>query len=216
MLAEQWLAIIHLSRRESREAAPLLARAIRIASDAGIPRGMWANLLSGWALSGTGRADEGASLALSDFDAVGAAGQEGFRSYYAGIIADMCRAAGRVDQGLAMIATALDLAASQDSKWALAELNRIKGELLLAQGQPAAAVEPCFETAMAIAREQSARLWELRGAVSLARLRRSQGRPAEGRAILAPILDWFTEGFDTLDLQDAKALLQTLSAGSDP
>ena len=216
LLGEQWLAMIHLFRGETDAAVPLLERAIRTASEAGIPRAMWANLLNGWALSGTGRAAEGVALALSDFDAVGAAGQEGFRSYYTGIIADMCRAAGRVDEGLAMIATALDLAATQDSKWALAELNRIKGELMLAQGQPAAAVEACFETAMAVAREQGARLWELRGAVSLARLRQSQGRLAEGRAALAPILDWFTEGFDTPDLQDAKALLQTLSGGGSP
>jgi predicted ATPase len=89
-------------------------------------------------------------------------------------------------------------------------LNRHKGQLLLRQGLTDAA-EELYGKAMSIAREQEAKLWELRAAVSLARLRRDQGRRAEARDLLAPIYGWFTEGFDTADLKDAMALLAELT-----
>jgi len=216
LLGEQWLAIIYLLRDEAREAGPILDRAIRIATEASIPRGMWANFLSGWALAGEGRAGDGVSQALLDFDAVGAAGQEAFRPYYTGVLADMYRAAGRLDDGLIFVHKALALAQSNDSQWCLAELHRIKGELMLARGELTAVVEPCFETAIAIAREQSAKSWELRATVSLARLHHSQGSSAEAKKLLAPVYGWFTEGFDCADLKGAKALLETLSNGNDP
>src|SRR5216683_7804624 len=92
-------------------------------------------------------------------------------------------------------------------RWFVAELNRYKGQLLLRQGRSEAA-EELYRKALSIAREQEAKLWELRAAVSLARLRRDQGRRAEARGVLAPIYGWFTEGFDTPDLREAKALLE--------
>jgi predicted ATPase len=85
-----------------------------------------------------------------------------------------------------------------------------KGRLLLRQGQSEAA-EKLYRKALSIAEEQEAKLWELRAAVSLTRLRRDQGRHAEGRVLLAPIYGWFTEGFDTPDLKEAKGLLDELS-----
>jgi predicted ATPase len=214
LMAELWLVTIHLLRGETPEVGPILDRAIRVALEAGIPRQMWANFLNGWALSGDSRASDSVSRALSDFDAVGAAGQEMFRPYYTGVLADMCRAAGRIGDGLGFVDKALALASSQDSQWCLAELHRIKGELMLARGELTAAVEPCFETAIAIAREQSAKSWELRATVSLGRLRHSQGRSAEAKKLLAPVYNWFTEGFDIPDLKGAKALLETLSSGN--
>jgi predicted ATPase len=108
------------------------------------------------------------------------------------------------------------VASSQDSQWCLAELHRIKGELMLARGELAAAVEPCFETAIAIAREQSAKSWELRATVSHARLLHSQNRSNEGKKLLTPVYGWFTEGFGIPDLKGAKALLETLSRGNGP
>ena len=94
--------------------------------------------------------------------------------------------------------------------WFAAELNRLKGQLLLRQGQSEAA-EELYRKALAIAGEQEAKLWELRAAASLARLRRNQDQAA-ARDLLAPIYSWFTEGFDTPDLKDAKALLDALDA----
>ena len=91
----------------------------------------------------------------------------------------------------------------------VAELNRQRGQLLQRQGHTEAA-EELYGKALSIAREQDAKLWELRAAVSLSRLRRAQGRCAEARDLLAPIYGWFTEGFGTSDLREAKALLDEL------
>ena len=95
-------------------------------------------------------------------------------------------------------------------RWFEAELNRHKGQLLLRQGRTQAA-EELYHRALAIAREQQAKLWELRAAVSLARLWRDQGRRSEAHDLLAPVYSWFTEGFDTPDLKEAKELLRELA-----
>jgi predicted ATPase len=90
---------------------------------------------------------------------------------------------------------------------------RIAGEIALTSAEPdAAKAEAHFEHALAIARAQQAKSWELRAAMSMARLRRDQGKPDEARDLLAPVYGWFTEGFDTLDLKEAKALLDELHA----
>jgi predicted ATPase len=98
-------------------------------------------------------------------------------------------------------------------RWFEAEVNRIAGEIALKTSKPdAAKAETYFERALAVARKQQAKSWELRAAMSLARLWRSQGKPQQGRELLAPVYEWFTEGFDTRDLKEAKALLDTLAA----
>jgi class 3 adenylate cyclase/predicted ATPase len=211
IIGELFRTLVHLFRGEPRDAMPILDRAVRVATEAGIPRGMWANFLNGWALAVDGGAEAGVSRALLDFDAPGAAGQELLRPFYTGVLADMCRAAGRLDDGLRLVNKALELATTLDSHWGLAEAHRIKGELLLARGEAEAAVEPCFETAIGIARRQGARSWELRAAISFARFRQSQGRAADAKEQLAPVYGWFTEGFDTRDLKEAKALLGELT-----
>ena len=103
----------------------------------------------------------------------------------------------------------MQIAERTGERWFAAELNRHKGQLLLREGHPEAA-EELYRKALSIAEEQEAKLWELRAAVSLARLRRDQGRHAEARDLLAPVYGWFTEGFDTPDLKEAKALLDDL------
>ena len=101
------------------------------------------------------------------------------------------------------------IADTTGARWFAAELHRHKGQLLLRQGHSEAA-EELYRKALNIAWEQEAKLWELRAAASLARLRRDQGRRAEARGLLAPVYGWFTEGFDTPDLKEAKALLDEL------
>jgi predicted ATPase len=93
-----------------------------------------------------------------------------------------------------------------------AELYRLRGELLLQQtvAQPGKA-EVCFQQALAVARRRQAKSWELRAAMSLSRLWQQQGKRAEAHELLAPVYGWFTEGFDTADLQEAKALLEALT-----
>ena len=97
-------------------------------------------------------------------------------------------------------------------KWYEAEIHRIAGEIALMSPEPdAVKAEAYFERALAVARAQQAKSWELRAAMSLARLWRDQGKRDEARDLLAPVYGWFTEGFDTLDLKEAKALLDALA-----
>ena len=105
---------------------------------------------------------------------------------------------------------ALQIAERTGERWLAAELNRHKGQLLLRQGH-SEADEELYRKALSIAEEQGAKLWELRATVSLARLRRDQGRRGEARDLLAPVYGWFTEGFDTADLKEAKELLDELT-----
>ena len=98
-----------------------------------------------------------------------------------------------------------------EERWFEAEVNRIAGEIALMAPEPdAAKAQECFEQALAIARAQQAKSWELRAAMSMARLWRDQGKQDAARELLAPVYGWFTEGFDTLDLKEAKALLDNL------
>jgi predicted ATPase len=98
-------------------------------------------------------------------------------------------------------------------RWWEAEVNRLAGEIALKSPSPdAAKAQTYFERALAVARQQQAKSWELRAAMSLARLWRDQGKVREARELLAPVYGWFTEGFDTRDLKEAKALLEELAA----
>jgi predicted ATPase len=140
------------------------------------------------------------------------AGFDGFgksRSVFRGIFAGALGDAGQVADGLAVIEEALEQVERTEERWALAELLRVKGELLLLQGGSSAmaTAEDHFRQALHWARRQGALSWELRAATSLARLLRDQDRAADALALLQPVYDRFTEGFDTADLKTAKALL---------
>jgi predicted ATPase len=108
---------------------------------------------------------------------------------------------------------ALTAIQTNKERWCEAEVNRVAGEVALKSPEPnAAKAETYFECALAVARQQQAKSWELRAAMSLARLWRSQGKVQQARDLLAPVYGWFTEGFDTRDLKEAKALLDELAA----
>jgi predicted ATPase len=144
--------------------------------------------------------------------AVLATGQELGRPFCLVIRAEAAGQVGQVDEGLRLLADALRALEESRRGDLLAEAYRLQGELLLRQaGSKAVQAEACFQQALAIAHRQQAKSWELRAATSLARLWQQQGKPTEARELLAPIYGWFTEGFDTADLQDAKALLQELA-----
>jgi predicted ATPase len=121
--------------------------------------------------------------------------------------------AGQIADGLAAIEEAIVRSEATEERWVVAELLRVKGELFLLQGAPgaAAAAEGHFRQALDWARRQGALSWELRAATSLARLLSDQGRSADAAALLQPVYEQFTEGFDTTDLKAAKALLDDLS-----
>jgi predicted ATPase len=123
---------------------------------------------------------------------------------------------GQVEEGLSVLAEALAAVDRTGERMYEAELYRLKGELLLTQEGPKGKTEEfeqCFLKALAVARHQQAKSLELRAVMSLARLWQQQGKQKEAHAMLAEIYNWFTEGFDTKDLQDAKALLDELSSG---
>ena len=131
--------------------------------------------------------------------------------YFRGLLAEVQGRAGRAAVSLDLASEAVDQAGRMEAQWIEADLHRLRGELLLALPEPERpAAEACFLRALAVAREQGARLWKLRAATSLARLWQAQGRCVEARDLLASVHGWFTEGLDTRDLRDAKALLDEL------
>jgi predicted ATPase len=129
--------------------------------------------------------------------------------YYIALLARACELGGQIEEAVTRLDDALQIVERTGERWFVAELYRQKGELLLRQGHSEAA-EELYRKALSIAERQEAKLWELRAAVSLTRLRRDQGRCAEARDLLAPVYDWFTEGFNTADLKEAKGLLDEL------
>ncbi len=132
--------------------------------------------------------------------------------YFLTLLAETETRSGRVVQTCSLLDHALDQVEKTGERWFEAELHRLKGEALLALSpQRAAEAEACYSRGLAIARDQAARLWELRAATSLARLWREHGRRTEAHDLLALIYGWFTEGFDTADLKDARALLGELA-----
>jgi predicted ATPase len=117
---------------------------------------------------------------------------------------------GRPVEGLNCLAEAAQIIETTDERFAEAELHRVRGDLLNATGDKAAA-EQSYHQALAVALRQSEKLSELRAAMSMARLWCNEGKRDKARELLAPVYDWFTEGFDTLDLKEAKALLDELN-----
>ena len=131
--------------------------------------------------------------------------------YFLGLLARACEIAGQIEEAVIQLDDALRIADRTGARWYAAELNRLKGRLLLRQGYSETA-EKLYRKALTIAEEQEAKLWELRAAVGLAHLCRDQGRRADAYGLLSPIYGWFTEGFDTPDLKQANALLKGLDA----
>jgi class 3 adenylate cyclase/tetratricopeptide (TPR) repeat protein len=191
-----------------QHADELLALATEYSLGVNRARGL---IMRGWCLAALGRADEGIRLltaGLAEWDHLGSGS---LRPWALTRFADACRMAGQSQAALGHLAEARRLAQETDNRGFLAETFRLTGDTRLAAGDPAAA-EASYCEAIAIAQQQSAKLWELRAATSLTRLWRDQGKPRDARALLAPVYNWFTEGFGTPVLQEAKALLEELAA----
>jgi|HubBroStandDraft_6_1064221.scaffolds.fasta_scaffold42180_2 class 3 adenylate cyclase/predicted ATPase len=184
---------------------------VAVATEQGFPR--WhaqGTICRGWVKVKNGDVVEGISLLRSGSKAYRATGSLSWMPQYFALLARACEIAGQIEEGLTLLDDALEIAERTGERSLEAELNRHKGQLLLRQGHTEAA-EVLYRKALGIAAEQGAKLWELRAAMSLARLRRDQGRGAEARDLLAPVYAWFTEGFDTPDLKDAKVMLDELN-----
>jgi predicted ATPase len=184
---------------------------VAVATEQGFP--FWraqGTIFRGWVKVENGDVAEGISLLRSGSAAFRATGAELWMPHYIALLARACEIAGQIEEAVGLLDDALQTVERTGERWFAAELNRHKGEVLLQQGDTEAA-EELYLIALSIAREQEAKMWELRAAGSLARFRRDQGRRAEARDLLAPVYGWFTEGFGTPDLKEAKALLDELT-----
>jgi predicted ATPase len=221
-LATAWTAraTLHQLRREAQrtqecaEASMALTREYQFAF-----RLAEALPLLGWALAMQGQGEAGLGQLHQGLDAGQATGAGLLRPYHFALLAEAYAQVGQPEVGLRVLAEGLTLSHRSGEHRSDAELYRLLGELWLQTGiatpelggglppSPAA----CFRQALHVARHQQAKALELRAALSLSRLWQQQGKPSEARTLLAPIYGWFTEGFDTADLQEAKALLETLA-----
>ena len=168
--------------------------------------------LRGWALAMQGQGEEGVAQVRQGLCAYRATGAAMGVPYLCTVLADVCAHLGHRAEGLQALAEAHTLVEQQEERWWEAEICRLRGVVLLRQpGTPQAEAESWLQRALDVACRQEAKALELRAAMSLAHLWQQQGKRAQAYDLLAPIYSWFTEGFDTADLQDAKALLDTLS-----
>jgi predicted ATPase len=171
----------------------------------------FALMFIGWALARTGEVTEGTQRLAEGLNAWTRLGARANLPSWLCMLAESYLLGRRYVEGLEQVAQALAVAEETGEKWYLPGLHHLRAELLQAQGRNADGAEASLRTAVDIARAQGARGWELRVTTSLARLWRDQGKRREARDLLAPIYGWFTEGFDTPDLQDAKTLLDELA-----
>jgi predicted ATPase len=202
-------AVLHQFRRDVRCTQERAEAAMSLAKEHGFQFWM-ANgtLLRGWALAQQGQAQEGLEHLHQGSRAYRATGSELMRSYFLALLAEVQGMMGQSEAGLAVLTEALALVDTTGERWYEPELYRLKGALLLQQSADYhAEAERCFHHALEIARSQQAKSFELRTATSLAKLWQQQGKRQEAHDLLEPVYNWFTEGFETADLKDAKVLL---------
>jgi len=221
--------MVHQHRREGQAAQERAEALISLATEQGFPSWVaWGTALRGWALAEQGQEEEGIAQVRWGMAAWQDAGAEVGRTHYLALLVEAYGKAGQAEKGLAALADALALVEKTgDRRWE-AEVYRLKGQLTLQKwavisGQfsvtdprpllsdPQGEAEACFLKAIEVACRQQAKSLELRAVMSLSRLWQQQGKKDEARHLLAEIYNWFTEGFDTADLQEAKALLESLS-----
>jgi class 3 adenylate cyclase/tetratricopeptide (TPR) repeat protein len=204
-------AQVHIFRREASAVADCAGRALRICEEQRIAQFHATALVpNGWALCASGESEEGLAQIGQTLDSYGAGT---YQHLFLAFQADAQLAIGKPEEALASVAAGLKAVENTGGAPAEAELYRLKGEALLAGAGKVSEAEAAMQRGLDTARRQNAKSWELRCGMSLARLRRQQGRPQEAAALLAPIYGWFTEGFDTADLKEAKTLLDELGAG---
>jgi predicted ATPase len=211
--ALSYAARFHQLCREERCTQERAEATMTLAMEQGFPSWMAQGaILRGWALAQQGQAQEGITQIEQGSSAFRATGAEIERSYFLALLSEAHSVIGQPEAGLTVLAEALVHVEHTGERYYEAEIHRLKGALLLQQSSDNQAdAEDCFHHAISIAQNQQAKSLELRAATSLARLWQQQGKPEEARQVLAAVYDWFTEGFDTADLQDAKSLLDELA-----
>ncbi|HZC46996.1 MAG TPA: hypothetical protein VE243_11010, partial [Candidatus Acidoferrum sp.] len=209
MLSEVFAAQLGHMMLDAGEAAQHAAAGERMAVEYGSQQALGiAIVVSGWAIAESGDPARGITEIGRAMKSLEVAGT-GLRSHLVVALAECHLRLGQIDEGLKVVSEALIHVQETKERFFAAEINRLKGELLVRHGSKDA--EASFRAAIGIAQHQSAKSWELRATTSLARFLAAQGSRDEARAMLAEIYGWFTEGFDTRDLTDAKALLDQLN-----
>jgi len=198
----------HQFRRDVDETRRTAQRALQISTEHGFAFWAgWGEILLGWCDGQQGRGDSAIASIEQGMAKWAAQGQKLGRSYFLALLAETRVNAGRLDDALGDLAEAEEFCDATGEGYWRPEIHRLRGELLLRRDQDATAAAACFQQALERARTQQARSLELRAAMSLGRLWHSQGRPADAHNLLAEVFAWFTEGFDTPDITEAKALL---------
>jgi len=205
-------AMLHQFRREAQAVQERTEALIALSTEQSFP--YWLALgmiLRGWALALGGEGAEGIAQMHQGLLVYQPTGAGLHRPYLLSLLAEVDGKTGKTDEGLTMLNDALDTINKTEERYWEAELRRRKGELMLMrQGQKVGEAEECFRQALDIARHQRAKSLELRAAMSLSRLWQQQGKQGEAYQLLAGIYGWFTEGFNTADLQEARVLLDEL------
>jgi len=224
-------AFLHVFRREGQTAHELAATLMRLCTDQGNPNLLpYGTAAQGWVLAAQGEGEEGIIQIRQGLAAQRTLGSEINRPTCLAWLAEAYQRVGRIEEGLRTLVEALEVVGHTEERWYEAELYRLKGQLTLQKlsvasrqlsvtntqhptpsTQVEAEAETCFLKAIETARKQQAKSLELRAVTSLVRLWQQQGKRADARQMLAEVYGWFTEGFDTKDLQEAKALLEELS-----
>jgi len=213
-LAQFWAAYLHCRRREAPSVQAQADALLTLATTQGFT--LWVEVGAcwrGWALALQGQSEAGMAQLRQGLANVLATEWTLGQPSCLVLLAEAAGHAGQTAEGLRFLAEALTAFEASGRGDGLVEAYRLQGELLLQQTLPdATAAEACFQQALATARRQQAKSWELRAALSLSRLWQRQGKRPAARELLVEVYGWFTEGFDTADLQEAKALLNALGA----
>jgi predicted ATPase len=211
-VALHFAAYLHRCRREAPVVQTQAEALLILATAQGFPLYVgYGTCRRGWALAVQGEGEEGLAQLRQGMTAVLATGQTLSRPLCLVLLAEAAGHVGQVAEGLHLLAEALTAFETSGRGDLLAEAYRLQGALLLHQAAPEAAqAEACFRRAIDLARRQRAKSWELRAATSLSRLWLQQGKRMEARQLLVEVYNWFTEGFDTADLQEASAVLAAL------
>jgi predicted ATPase len=210
-LALFYAAMLHYYRREAPLTQARAEAMMTLATEQDFPQQLErGRLIRGWALAARGHGEEGMAQIRQALAAY-PMGSTRDRLYYLALLAEACAEVGQTAEGLEALAEASAMLAKSGVHCCEAELYRLRGELLLQRSMASQEeAEACFQQALDVTRRQQAKSLELRAAMSLSRLWQQQGKQTEARKLLAPVYGWFTEGFDTADLQEAKALLEAL------